>query len=683
MNALISTASATQTIVSDPDYARLKVEERANVMAKEAAMMVIDKAKNVSKACREIEARNGHQAGWSRVRLRTQYYLWRRAGRSWKVLANFSRSESGESWARRFQEHYKRYCENNQRASRPAYRVMIRDLRMGKRFDGIGTWKDVWCAEYGADRAPEFCPPGWTPPGMSYRNMQDKAKLTAYEAKAVRIGQRAAKAYLPPVWTTRVGLLPGRVLMSDDVHHDAKVNVLGTNSKAMRPLEFAILDVASAVRAASYMKPELMREDGTVERLSARRDFRVVVADYLVNCGYRKDEQGTTLIGEHGTAALNDDDRLALERATGGCFHFDPGGVEKCPAHKGLFGPQGRGNFRIKGLLEGGGGHLLTHNMMAAVEGQVGSNSRTSEVEELPARDAYNRTLIKAIAKFPEAKQKLFFHVFKPWIVYNEIYMEIRNEIDNRRDHDMEGWKENGWIAVEWRAGESSGWAPYEAIDDMPPEQAELCRRLAEIPGNMRTVRMSPSEVWRRHQHELTRLPLWGLVDFLGEDFRRTVKVDKRGEMTFDDKSLGPETHRYLGVIQRPDGSAARLAPGREYAMMILPSNLARTVILDPDGGAVLGLATRVTKVDRCNARLLELGQEMQEVQRAALNAPIQERHVEDAAVLQGSIAANAELLAEMARAEDIRIVGSVPDPEPENDGAVDAALDMLESVSK
>ncbi|MFZ4397168.1 MAG: hypothetical protein ACOYOU_16255 [Kiritimatiellia bacterium] len=675
MNELVTTP-----ITSDPAFARLPAEEKANVLAKEEAMRYIDAARNVCRACKELETRCGHTAGWSKVRLRSQYYIWRQAGRSWRTLANFSKS-TRECWSRKFQDHYKKYCEENQRAARPAYRRMLIDLRRGKSFEGIGTWKDVWCAEYGKEHAPEFCPAGWVPPGMSYRNMQNQAKLTTYEKTANRIGQRAAKAFIPPVWTTRIGLLPGRVLMADDVHHDAKVNVCDINDRAMRPLEFAILDVASAVRAASYMKPEVMREDGTVERLSTRRDFKVVVADYLVNCGHRDDDQGTTLIGEHGTAALNDHDRKALEQATGNKFHFDAGAVEKCPAHKGMFGPQGRGNFRIKGLLEGGGGHLLTHNMMAHIEGQVGSNSRTCEVEELAGRDSYNKTILKAIARFPENKQKLFFHVFKPWLIYNEIYLEIRNEIDNRRDHDMEGWEQNGWIAVEWRAGESSGWMPWEAIDDLPPEQAALCRQLAETPGNMRTVRMSPREVWRRHQHELRRLPLWGLVDFLGKDFRREVKVGKHGEFAFDDIHLGPGTHRYMAVIQQPDGRAARLPPGREYDLMILPSDLTRSVVIDRDGGEVLGVATRVTNVDRCNARAIELAQELQRVHIAALNAPIKERHQDAAAVLQGGIAANTALLADMASAEDIPFIGSDPESDADSDDASEKALSMLEEV--
>jgi len=644
----------------DPEFVRLPPEERANVAAKEDAMRHIDKARNISRACRELEAQFGHVTGWSHVRLRTQFYLWRQSGRSWRVLANFSKSTQ-ESWARKFQDHYKRYCENNQRAGRPAYEVMILDLRRGVRFEGIGTWKDVWCQEYGDERAPEFCPPGWVPPGMSYRNMQDKAKLTIYEAKATRIGQRAAKAFIPPVWTTRVGLLPGRVLEADDVHHDVKVNVEGRNDRAMRPLEFAILDVASAMRAAWGIKPELIREDGTVERLSARREFKAVLASYLINSGYRKDEQGTTVIGEHGTAALNDDDRKALERATGGCFHFEAGGVERTPAHQGMFSPYGRGNFRMKGLLEGGGGHLLAHNALASIEGQVGSNSRTSEVEELQQRDAYNKHLIQAIAKFPAHKQQLFFHVFKPWPIYREIYAAIADELDNRRDHNMEGWVENGWIAVEWRASEASGWMPWEAIDDMAPAQAELCRKLANIPGNMRTVRMSPREVWRRYQNELTRLPLWSLVDFLGKDFRRQAKVGTRGEFAFDDQALGEGKHRYLAVIQQPDGRAARLETGREYSLMVLPTDLTRAVVLDLEGGEVLGVSTRVTNVDRHNARAIELAQELQAVQIAAHNAPIKERHEMDAAVLQGGIAANEKLLATLSAEQDAELVDAVP----------------------
>lgn len=663
----------TNILACDPAFSALRPDEKANVYKRQEAMEYIDRARSKSKACLELASRYGHIAGWSQVRLRTLYYEWKNSGRSWRELANFSKRARSTSLARRFAEHYKRYCENNQRASKPAYRQMMLAFKSGARFEGIGTWQDVWCEETGIHHAPEFYPQGWTPNGMTYRNMNHFAELTAREKAATRIGPRAAQAFVPPVWTTRVGLLPGQVILADDVHHDAKVNVPGRNDRAMRPLEFAVLDVASAARVASGMKPELIREDGTVERLSARREFKAVVAQVLLDCGFRDDDQGTTLIGEHGTATLNQADREELLRITGGRFHFDAGGVDKAAVHKGMFAPEGRGNFRIKGLLEGGGGHLLAHNALAFLPGQVGSNSRTCGVEELAAREKYNTSLIKAIARFPEHKQKLFFSPFCPWVIYREVVASIYDELDRRRDHDMEGWEENGWVAIEWRASEASPWMPWEAIDDMRPEQAELCRKLANLPGNMRTVRMSPREVWNRHKHELRRLPMWALVDFLGADFRRTVPVNKRGEFEFEDAELGPGKHDYMSVIEQPDGSAARLQPGRNYALTILPANPSKAVVTEPETGVVLGVSLRVTKANRLNKRLLELGQEMQEVHVAAMNAPIQERHALDAAALQGGIAANEALLADLARSEDAEIVtGAASDG---TGGGLDEAL--------
>lgn len=671
MNAVTVTSATSMPITSDPDFVRLPPEERANVLAKEEAMFYIDKARNKSRACREIQARNGHVPGWSKVRLRVLYYEWLDSGRSWKVLANFAR-RTKEGWARKFVNVYKEYCEQNQRANRPAYKVLLRDFRRGKLFAGIGTWKDVWCKEHRTKHAPDVCPRDWLPAGLSYRNLQHVASLTPYEDKAVRIGGRAAKEFVPSVWTTRVGLLPFQVLETDDVWHDFKVNVNGRNDRAMRPLEYAIMDVASAARVMWAAKPELIREDGTVERLNTKLEFKSLMAAYLVTYGYRDDDNGTTVLGEHGTAALSQADRQKLLTATGGRFHFDASGIDRSVVHKGMFAPEGRGNFRFKALLEGGGGHLLAHNALAYLPAQVGSNSRTSGVEQLAKLDSYNAAIIKACAHVPAHKLKLIWSPVTPWVTAKEIIAAVYDALDNRDDHNMEGWEQNGWIVVEWRADKSMDWMPWEAIENMPPAQAEHCRRLAEIPGNSRTRRMSPREVLRRHEHEPKRVPMWGLVDFLGADFRRVVTVQKDGNFCFKDAAIGPDKHQYLGVIAQPDGSAARLRPGRDYALYVLPCMPDKAIVAEAETGTVLGLSLAVPKADRLNGRIVQLAQEMQATQVAAHNAPIQERHAVEAEEMQAGIAGNEVLLADLQGEEDADVVGAVP---AGTGGGVDEAL--------
>jgi hypothetical protein len=661
----------------DPDWVNFSQAERANICAREEAMMEIDRSQNKFQACRSIAAQNAHRDGWSEVRLRTLYYEWRNARRSWRTLANFARSQhTSTSLARRLQDIYKRYAGENQRAAKPAYRLFLTDLRRGVRFEGVGDWRDLWQTIYNTT-PPAECPGDWIPPGLSYTNIQHIAKLTRHEQVALRIGMRAARALLPPVWTTRVGLLPGQVLEVDDVHHDVKVNVLGVNERAMRPLEFVIMDVASACHVGSGLKPELIREDGSVERLSARREFKVVLAQYLMDTGFRNDDHGTTILGEHGTAALNNTDRQILLRITGGRVRFEAGGVEKLPAHRGLFAPKGKGNFRLKGLLEGGGGHLLLHNTLAMIPGQVGSNSRTSEVEELASRDDYNKALLKACATISPEKLRLIAAPFTPWSVYREIVPVCRDALDRRTDHHIEGFESNGWIVIEWRAGEGMSWMPLDSLQQMSPTQAEHCRKLSELPGNSRTRLMSPREVMDRHRHELTRLPFWSLVDFLGEDFRRRLVVGRRGEFEFNDCALGPDKHRYMSLVKQPDGSAMRLPAGREYWLTILPTDPSRAIVTDTDG-SVLGISLAVTKVDRLNTRAIELAQELQSVQAASLLAPLRSRHAQSADILSAQIAGNRQIL------ESATATTPPPDdlPDQEAADATEEAISMLESVT-
>ena len=161
----------------------------------------------------------------------------------------------------------------------------------------------------------------------------------------------------------------------------------------------------------------------------------------------------------------------------------------------------------------------------------------------------------------------------------------------------------------------------------------------------------------------------------------RVKPVNKHGEFAFDDQSIGVGTHRYMSVIQHPDGSASRLVAGRDYALMILPTDPSRAVVSEPETGVVLGIAPRVTKVDRCNARAIELAQELQAVQIAGVNAPIQERHVDAAEMLASGIAANEALLRDITRMQAAEIV--VDHGDPEDDAETEAALSMLEEMTK
>lgn len=612
----------------DPKIAGLPAAVRADACAKLEIMQWIDGQRNVSDACRDVCARYGHMRGHSKHTLRTLYYKWVRGGRTLMSLADKARAPDKPACPRAAMDNiYKTYCGRHQRANKRAWKQLVLDIRRGVRFEGVGDWRDLWRACYKGERPPAQCPTGWVPPGMTYRNFQRYAPLTKYEEKAVRIGTKAARAHVPGVYTTRAGLLPGQIYQFDDVTHDDEVVAPDLAKVLVRAQEFACNDVASTHKIAYGLRPQVPREDGT--RDSLKEVEMLWLACYvLTDVGYHRD--GCTWCVEHGTAAIREPLRKIIDRLTGGAIRYRDSDILGAAVHKGLFNGAGKGNFKTKALMEGS--HRIHHYESGMLPAQTGGISRGGDrPEQLDGLERYAASMIKAWERMPPHLRDRLWYGGLSWSGYGRVYDEIVHAIGSRHDHDIEGWEANEWFEAEWSADGRGNWMPVRNIAMLKPASQDLALACMRTPGLTRMRRWSPIEAWEYGQQNLVRMPAWGIVDILGMDRVKRVRVQDNHLIEFEDRFLGPGTHRFAGAVVCPDGSSMALCAGREYGLFVTPYSTRQAFMVELSNGAVLGAAPQWAAVKPLDTLQVSTMQEAQGRMVAALDAPIIARHQDDA----------------------------------------------------
>ena len=627
-----------------PLFLGLPEKERSRVMQMETLCKTIDRHPNKRAAILAAAEQCSHLRGMSEASIRMAYYRWLAGNRNWVCLANRRRMGKA-TMSRQLADAYKTYCERNQRSSKAAYDAWLRDIRAGKRFDGIGDWTDMWRETYPTESVPAVCPADFIPAGLTYRNMQRVGGLSRYEALASRQGAIAALRAAPSVYSTRVGLAVGAIFEFDDLTHDNIIDA-GNAVRGVRPQEFACLDVASAYTCAWGIKPEIMREDGTRERLR-EREMRYLAAYVLTCVGYRT--QGSIWIVEHGTAAIRDELRKVIRTLTRDAVDFQNSGILGEQVHGGLWPGRGQGVPGIKAHLESS--FNLVHNVAAALPAQTGSNSRETKPEQLAGIEKYHGDLLKAAQSLPEETQRRLMLPVLRLGEFQEAIATLYRVIHDRRDHALEGWDAAGNVEHCFRLSPAQPWmsiaGALAAVAD-PAKKAVLEQAILTI-AERREVRMSPAEVWRRDAGKLTRLDHWANVPLLCGEERciRRDRLNRKGELCFEDRYFGPGQHRFYPVVTTPDGRRELLSDRRDYALILTPYDPARIYVCEPDSLVCLGFAERMqpgSRIDLDNMHHL-MGKRAEVV--GMLNAPIEARHEEDATSRQQLIAHNDAILAE------------------------------------
>lgn len=571
-----------------PDTCKTSVDRTQKLMAR------IWNAPQPTIEMQRIEDEAGHARGCTAKSLQRIYYRMRASG-SWLPMIDCTACRGAikcheckyvgkARLPAELIERFRELCERNQRKCRPAWRALIRE------------WQQAYRAKQPFHGYPIAPPPGESgvyPDGMSYANMMKFAPTKA-QLTAARIGRAAASALMPKVFTTRVGLRVGQFYVFDDLEHDLKVNLLGVNRRAMRPLELAALDLFSGSKFAWGARPCLENElEQKKEKLKAH-EMRFLIAAAMCLYGYLP--TGTTLLGEHATACIQDDVRRVLFDGSEGKITVDDSGIQGAPAFAGVFEGRSKGNFRFKAALESH--HNLVHNETAALPGQMGKD-RDHCPEELHGRDRYNERLIAAAATLPEERAALLQFPFMEWTRFYRTLCEIYDLIDCRTDHNLEGWEEAGLVVQEYRLSRDAlDWHPARQILALPPHEQAVLRAHIAQPTLSRIRKLSPREVWNIGRGALIKLPMYLVPQLLGREHGVERPLGKDGLFSFEDQELGPGTKRFEGIITGIDGSRRELTDGETYLTYINPFAPDQLFVADARD-RYLGYAERYTKVSK------------------------------------------------------------------------------------
>lgn len=481
------------------DYPHISEETRR----REAAVRAIAKAKNKSDKAREL-SRQGVR-GWSWQNLENLWRRWEASGRNILVLVDRARvselqvkKQSG--LPQEFVEWLGGQMLENQRKSRPAIRALYRRWH---------DWRETGDPRFaipGYDFPPQAedngLPYGWSESTL-YRNCQPLIE----ERAIARIGTVAAKPYLPFVPSTREGVRFLEYVFFDDVFHDRKI-VLPGHVAPMRVIQLGCLDYATGVYLKFGLRPDLMRDDGTRERLK-RRDMLFLVASLLMEFGHPTDYP-MRLVCERATATMSLAEARFLHDLSGGLIQV---GYTSMEGQFVIAWDEAKsGNPQGKGPLESW--HNLFHNEMASLPGQVGKD-RDHQPAALLGSDREAIALNKAsLLLTPEQRRAIRL----PYATFQQAHQEtlaVVSRINRRIDHEIEGFDQ----VLMWRLpGVAMDWQPEAALLNIDPAMHEQCEfrprvespmeRLARLSNGVRLQNIHPGALVRFYEdsHSATKI---------------------------------------------------------------------------------------------------------------------------------------------------------------------------------
>ena len=497
-----------------------------------------------------------------------------------------------------FLAYWHELCLRNKRATAPAYRELFYRLKAGEAIPGFGTWQDIFSAERGGirpspDRACPYEPGANTPKGWTLRNLT-RLKPDEFALVAMRKGMmKATMEKLPDIRRTRAGLKCCRIVQFDDMWYEHKVS-FGSNRSAQRVVEYAMIDVATGYVFAYLPKPVLEREDGRRETLRSVWT-RYCYAYLLGTVGIP--EEGVLIMGENGTASADNDLRVTLASVSGGriefsngretvaeegCVRFGAGGILTKAIEKGFYDGQGHGNPRYKGMLEGY--HGLLKNELAAVLGHMGGgrDERGEYVYGMERHDEQLRAIARALEP---TRPGIFSRLKMPFLDFFDFRAIIDlayARLNNRTEHRMEGWEQQGFMLPEFWNAASCSWVPVESVRQEPEViQQAIYNAIQAGKVKVRKRRLSPAEAWslRDADHKKVLPPSVIALEVMGPQLCRTCLCTDKLQMKYRDPSTLCECW-VNGIV---DGGIP-LERGVSYQVWINPFEPLKAFVADMQG---------------------------------------------------------------------------------------------------
>lgn len=536
--------------------------------------------------------RAARAAGIAEPTLRRKWYAWQKEG--WKGLVNWAKCPAHREVGlpQAFLNEWKKIQGDHQRdtTGKAAHKALVKRWREWRKGDDSQALPG-----YDAPPTPETytgLPQGW-----SYANLM-KQGASRYEKRLRRQGTSAAKMLLPSVRTTRVGLQFMEMIMFDDQWHDTHVNFIGANgqvinNRMMRPLSFNALDVLSGCDFTRGYKPIIWDAATETRKMLTEQDFFWFLLHVLTEFGWREDI-GTTIVHEHGTANVSSLSREAIVRATGGKVRFSASGIMGAPLHKGLmFAGQGKGNPKFKAHRESW--FNLFRNAMSGVKGATGLDADHAP-EENYGLSQYNNMLLRAIPKLRPERAALLRLPVLNWHQYQPLAESIAEAVNQRIDHNLEGWEQLGFLAHEVRLNlESEHFLSLSDVSTLEPQVQAIALDLMGKPGFGRIRNMSPREVFDglRMDAPMAKMSphLWNIV--IPNDYAHVTSVTARHEIIIRDRAVSPEPMVFAALAKTQRGREEIIPAGTKVRVYLNPYRPERILVCEPNDAAI-GLAERI-----------------------------------------------------------------------------------------
>jgi hypothetical protein len=623
--------SAASLIFAPTDlklFGRLPEAARDNLSRTFRALEWIHSRPNKNEAFRVMALKCMKARGFTAASLRRKYYAFVASG-DWTTLVD--KALAGPEWWKTdessapglppaFIEFWKSLCERNQRKCRPAHGELLKIWR--QRIDSLGnTYKQI----PGYAEWPVASPTTDRPRGWEYSNLMRHAP-DDFELDAARHGRFAASKHRRKVFLTREGLQVMQFCFFDDQVYDAKVlftSTYGQPSRPMRPRGYDALDLASAAFVGHLFKPTLLNPDAPEHELhlSSKREFPWFLADVLLNVGYNPITK-TFFVVERGTASIDQALEERLFNVSGGMVMVDRAGLINRATHAALFDGASKGNPRFKAPLESI--FNLVRNNMAMLPGQVGKD-RDHSPDDLHGRERYDARLVRCLT--PELLQ----HAIRPfmeWTDFVEFALAVYTAIDNRIDHDLEGWRKNK--ALEWRISPSAPWMPMSEFERLPvPQQMSLTELFRGPHGSTlnRSRKLSPREVFNTGAKALHRLSFDSVPYLLGAELG-TERTVRDGYITLEDQQQGPAPLRFPAYSHAASGSrGACLRNGDKFLTYLLRDGL----VLADASNRFVGVLTQQDTPCRADVEGVKRQLAAAKKEESARLAPLDRRHITEA----------------------------------------------------
>ena len=490
---------------------------------------------------------------------------------------------------------------------------------------------------------PQWAIPGFTtappdagkgyPAGFSIENFR-RCQPTNYQKTLAAQGTIASYRSLPSILSTCVGTKYLQYIFTDDEKPDVNVRTLGFD-RPMVPLCFHALDRLTRYPFRPHVRLRWYDTDAGQHKHLTQKEYVFYLIFLLCTEGYRKDEHGTVIIQEHGTAnawnnqALQTPDghhsfEAALNALTGGHVRMDSSGLFNKPAFAELlYGPQSSGNPRFKAPIESS-----FHLWRIYSQNLIGQTGLSADMmpEENHGITRYEKQILKIAADLPPAIRDGLQSNFLTGVEFASIAELIRQALASRDDHKFEGWYESGFVEPVWRWAEDPAgtWRSRNELANLPQHLREhALHQQKQNPLLSSIIPWSPAVARAAciNDPAIAKLNFAETIHLIPTSWLKPVTVRDRHQIHLTEDLLPGEELIYLPEVTTPRGRTEYLQPGDELMVLLNPL-MPETVLVYDRTHQFIGTITRNIRTGRDMNQVEEMFKQRARL-KGALEAPV------------------------------------------------------------